>query len=373
MTVGRMRDAQLTINLAAIQDNIASQKAALAAGSHVFAVVKANAYGCGLIPVAQAAVQAGVDGFCVAILDEGLALREAGINQTTLVLGITPVKYAALAANQGISLAVGSVEWLDAYRRMARQQHIAKPLKVHLALDTGMGRIGFTTREEFRQALAMVQGPEFDFEGIFTHFATADGSDEKYFRRQFRRWQQFMTVVKHRPRYCHVANSSVGLWHHDVIIGNTVRMGISMYGESPAGRAIAPTIQLKPVMEMSANLTYVKLLQAGDSVGYGKTYTAQQNEWIGTLPVGYADGYPRRMQGFHVLIAGQECEIVGRVCMDQLMVRLPKKVPVGTRAIFIGHSGNQRITLNDIADYAGTINYEIMTMMGERLKRVYHH
>lgn len=371
MTVGRMRDARLTISLDNIKANIASQKAALPAGNHVFAVVKANAYGCGLVPVAQAALQAGVDGFCVAILDEALALREAGINQTTLVLGITPVKYALAAADQGISLAVGSVEWLDAYRRMAHQQHLNKPLKVHLALDTGMGRIGFTTREEFRQALAIVQGPEFDFEGIFTHFATADGSDEQYFRQQFRRWQQFMTVVKHRPKYCHVANSSVGMWHHDVIVGNTVRMGISMYGEGPAGRSLAPTINLKPVMQMSADLTYVKLLQAGDSVGYGKTYTAQQNQWIGTLPVGYADGYPRRMQGFHVLVDGRECEIVGRVCMDQMMVRLPRQYPVGTPAVFIGQSGDQRITLDDIAEYAGTINYEIMTMMGERLQRVY--
>lgn len=371
MTIGRMRDARLKINLEAVRDNIRSQKNDLPHDSHVFAVVKANAYGCGLVPVAQAALQVGVDGFCVAILDEGLTLREAGINKTTLVLGITPVRYAAVAADQEISLAVGSVKWLDAYRRMTRQQHIDKPLKVHLALDTGMGRIGFTTREEFRQALAMVQGPEFDFEGIFTHFATADGSDERYFRRQFRRWQQFMAVVKKRPRYCHVANSSVGMWHHDVIIGNTVRMGISMYGESPAGRAIAPTIHLNPVMTMSADLTYVKLLQAGDSVGYGKTYTAKQNEWIGTLPVGYADGYPRRMQGFHVLIDGQECEIVGRVCMDQLMVRLPKKLPVGTTAVFVGQSAGKQITLTDVADYAGTINYEIMTDIGERLKRVY--
>lgn len=372
MTVGRLRDAQLNIDLQAVRENIASQKASLPDHSHVFAVVKANAYGCGLVPVAEAAAQAGVDGFCVAILDEGLALREAGLNQTTLVLGITPVKYAVAAAEQGISLAVGSADWLDAYRRMAHQQHFTKPLKVHLALDTGMGRIGFTTREEFRQALAIVQGPEFDFEGIFTHFATADGSDEQYFRKQFRRWQQFMTVVKHRPKYCHVANSSVGMWHHDVIIGNTVRMGISMYGESPAGHALAPSIHLQPAMTLTANLTYVKRLQVGDSVGYGKTYTAKENQWIGTLPIGYADGYPRRMQGFHVLIAGQECEIVGRVCMDQLMVRLPKQLPVGTTAVVIGQSGDRQIKLCDIADYAGTINYEIMTRMGERLKRVYH-
>ena len=124
-------------------------------------------------------------------------------------------------------------------------------------------------------------------------------------------------------------------------------------------------------MSLAARLTFVKQLRAGQSIGYGKTYTAKQDEWIGTLPIGYADGYSRAMQGFYVLINGQRCEIVGRICMDEMMVRLPEKLAEGTLAVFLGRSGDQTITTNDIADYSGTINYEVMTRMSRRLHRQY--
>lgn len=371
MTVGSLRDAHLRIDLGALQHNIRAQKAQLPANSHILAVVKANAYGCGLDQVAHAALRAGVDGFCVAILDEALDLRNQGINDLALVLGITPVKFARRAAENGVSLAVGSVQWLKEYQELAQKYHIKQPLRVHLALDTGMGRIGFTDVQEFAEAVKLVEAPEFDFEGIFTHFATADSADQDYFHQQFARWQEFMAVVPDKPKYCHVANSAVGMWHHDEIVGNTVRMGMSMYGGNPSGRELQPTLALRPVMSLAARLTFVKHLRAGQSIGYGKTYTAKQDEWIGTLPIGYADGYSRAMQGFYVLINGQRCEIVGRICMDEMMVRLPEKLPEGTLAVFLGRSGDQTITTNDIADYSGTINYEVMTRMSRRLHRQY--
>ena len=200
MTVGSLRDAHLRIDLGALQHNIRAQKAQLPANSHILAVVKANAYGCGLDQVAHAALRAGVDGFCVAILDEALDLRNQGINDLALVLGITPVKFARRAAENGVSLAVGSVQWLKEYQELAQKYHIKQPLRVHLALDTGMGRIGFTDVQEFAEAVKLVEAPEFDFEGIFTHFATADSADQDYFHQQFARWQDFMAVVPDKPK-----------------------------------------------------------------------------------------------------------------------------------------------------------------------------
>lgn len=371
MVSARLRKTDLVVDLKALGANVQRQREQLAPGSRILAVVKANAYGNGMVPVASALARAGVEGFCVALLDEAIELRDSGIQELVLVLGITPVEYAPLAAAQGISLTVGSLEWLKNYQRLAKEEGIKQPLKVHLALDTGMGRIGFTTPEDFKEALQLVAAPYFEFEGIFTHFATADEEDATYFERQRARFDDFMAVVTKRPPFVHVANSATGLWHQKSIVANTIRMGISMYGANPSGVGIKESFPLEPVTSLVTHATYVKQLKAGESVSYGATYTAKEDEWVATLPVGYADGYPRRMQGFYVLVDGQRCEVLGRVCMDQMMVRLPKEYPVGTEAVLMGRSLDQEITVTDVAEYAHTINYEILTGMGARLHRRY--
>lgn len=174
MISGRLRKTTYQVDLGALRHNIQAQRAVLPAGSRIFAVVKANAYGHGLVPVAQAALAAGATGTCVAILDEALELRDNGIDALSLVLGITPVEYANVAAMAGVSLTVGSLDWLQEYHRLAQVNHWTKPLKVHLGIDTGMGRIGFTDIDQFKQAVELLKSPEFEFEGMFTHFATAD-------------------------------------------------------------------------------------------------------------------------------------------------------------------------------------------------------
>lgn len=371
MNSAKLRNTNVVVDLGALRHNVRAQKAALSENGHIFGVIKANAYGNGMLPVARVLSEEGVTGFCVALLDEALTLRNAGFQETILVLGITPVQYAQLAAENGISLTVGSVQWLKDYQKIAQTNHIGKPLKVHLGLDTGMGRIGFDDISQFQDALKLVRAPEFDFEGIFTHFATADSKDEHYFDKQLARWRQFLSVVKQRPRYVHMANSATGLWHRKEIQTNTVRMGISMYGCNPSGRAIKPTFELRPVTSLITHATFVKKLGKGESVSYGATYTAQKDEWVATLPVGYADGYRRGLTGYHVLIDGQKCDILGRICMDQMMVRLPHQMPVGTKAVLLGRSGDQEITADDLADQLNTINYEILTGFGERLARYY--
>lgn len=372
MISGRLRDTKLIVDLGAIKHNINEQKKLLAPDSRILAVVKANAYGNGLVPVAKTAIAAGATGACVAILDEALELRDNGITAMILVLGIVPVENAHIAAEAGVSLTVGSLDWLEAYHQMAQVQHWTKPLKVHLGIDSGMGRIGFTTVDDFNEAVAVLRKyPEFEFEGMFTHFATADSADNGYFNKQVNKWEQFVNSLDVLPPFVHMANSATGMWHRDKITANTVRMGISMYGQNPSGRELNATLDLKPVEQLVTSISFVKKLRAGESVSYGATYTAKEDEWLATLPIGYADGYPRCMTGYKVLIDGEFCDIAGRVCMDQMMVRLPKHYPVGTKVVLLGRSGNNEITANDLADQAGTINYEIMTNISNRVHRIY--
>ncbi|MBB1079604.1 alanine racemase [Limosilactobacillus sp. STM2_1] len=373
MINGRLRGTSLVVDLAALQHNIQEQKKALPANSRILAVVKANAYGNGLVPVANAALNGGASGLCVAILDEALALRDNGIAAMTLVLGITPVENAVIAANAGISLTVGSLDWLEQYHQLAQVIKPQKPLKVHLGVDSGMGRIGFTDIATFQQAVELLENPEFEFEGMFTHFATADSPDDAYFKRQVQQWQKYIDSIENLPPYVHMANSATGLWHQGVITANTIRMGISMYGQNPSGRDLKLTLDLQPVSSLVSSIVFVKKLKAGRSVSYGATYTAAKDEWLATLPIGYADGYPRCMTGFKVLVDGQFCDIAGRVCMDQMMVKLPKYYPVGTPVVLMGKSGDKEITANDLAEQAGTINYEILTNISNRVHRVYHY
>ncbi len=370
MISAQLRDAAMVVDLKALKHNIKQQQAALPANSRILAVVKADAYGHGAVPVAHAAKEAGVDGFCVAMLDEGLELRNAGIDRLMLVLGLTPVHYAPIAALNDISLTVGSTYWLKEYAELAKHESLP-PLKVHLALDTGMGRIGFQSVKEFKEALDLVRQPVFVFEGMFTHFATADEADDTYFKRQLQRWQEFLDAVDQKPPYVHMANSAVGMWHRETIAANTVRMGISMYGCNPSGHELPDSLDLRPVASIIAKTTFVKHLKAGESVSYGATYTAQNDEWVATLPIGYADGYLQRMQGFKVLVDGQECDILGRICMDQMMIRLPESMPVGTEAVLMGTSKDKTLFATDLADYAHTINYEILTSITPRLLRRY--
>jgi len=370
--IGEHRHTQVNIDLQAIKHNINEEMTRKDPLTELWAVVKANGYGHGIIQVAQAAKQAGATGFCVAILDEALALRAAGLTEPILVLGITEPEYAPLIAEKDISVAVGSQAWLDQAQSILQANQVKTPLHVHLALDTGMGRIGFQTPAELAVAvksLTQTKSP-FDFEGIFTHFATADQADDTYFTHQLANWKALIAVVPELPRYVHVSNSATSLWHQ-ACNGNMIRFGVALYGLNPSGTELSAPYHLQPALSLTAELSFVKKLARGKSISYGATYTADQDEWIGTVPIGYADGYERRLQGFHVLVAGQFCEIVGRVCMDQLMVRLPHEVPVGSKVTLVGRDGDQTISLQSVADYCGTIHYEIACGLATRLPRVY--
>lgn len=370
MKTSWLRPTTVEINENAIFDNVSQEIQRLDQGTVLFAVVKANAYGHGVLEVARVCRLAGAQGFCVATLDEGLELREAGFTEPILVLGILPPEYAALAATQHISLTVGSYDWLEAATTYL--ETVTWPLTVHLAVDSGMGRIGFVDPQQLKQAEHyLATHDHFQFEGIFTHFATADDPDTTYFHQQVAQFKKMLAVLSKRPRYVHVSNSATSLWHSECN-GNMVRFGIALYGLNPSGTAIATTpYTLTPAASLRSQLVFVKQVPAGTAISYGATYKTSTSEWIGTVPIGYADGWLRRLSGMQVLINGQRCPIVGRVCMDQVMVRLPEALPVGTTVTLVGKDGDDEITWQEVADYAHTIHYEILCNLTDRLPRMY--
>lgn len=374
MVVGKKRPSRLIIDRSAIYQNVKKALENLNNTTELFMVVKANGYGHGAVETAKEAIKAGATGLCVAILDEALELRDTGITVPILVLGITESKYASLMAANKISATVSDIEWLQESRSVLLSSKVKDPLHVHLALDTGMGRIGIQDSNCLKNAVTLItQDPNFDFEGIFTHFATADIADidgHTYFEEQLSRWNDFMAILKIRPRYVHVSNSATSMWH-TICNSNMIRYGVAGYGLNPSGDELILPYKLYHAMSLMSKLVYVKKIIAGRSVGYGATYTAIKDEWIGTLPIGYADGYERQLQGFHVLVDGQLCEIVGRICMDQMMIRLPRKYPVGTDVTMIGTDHGKHISLQDMATYCGTIHYEIACGFADRLPREY--
>ena len=374
MIPGIHRPAAVYVDLAAIRQNIKEEIKHLRPDQKLFAVVKANAYGHGAVRVAQEAVKVGVSGFCVAILDEALELRRAGIIQPILVLGVTPVKYASLAAVNGISLTVPNLKWLQDSEAELSQNHLQ--LKIHLAVDSGMGRIGFSEDDEFIAANDfLLNNSNFNVEGMFTHFASADSNDDSYFLNQVDRFAHFKKLLKLKPRWIHVDNTAASVFNKKVH-SDLVRFGIGIYGLNPSSNPADPdlktAIKLKPAMSFVSELVQVHTIHKGQGVGYGSTYIADHDEIIGTVPVGYADGFIRKFQGFKIKVGSEYCPIVGRVCMDQLMVKLPCEMAVGTKVILISNDPDAPNSIKKAADYVDSIHYEVACLLDDRLPRKYY-
>jgi alanine racemase len=365
---GFYRDTWAEINLDHIKENVKSMKKLLPGGVKLFAVVKANGYGHGDFQSARAALEAGADCLAVAFMDEALSLRQRGIRAPILVLGASRPEDAALAASSDITLTVFQESWLE----KALPYLQGKRLAFHVKLDTGMGRIGVRKKDELL-AIEKLAGrvDAFELQGIYTHFATADELDDSYFQEQLSRFREMLSWLGEVPEIVHTSNSAASLRYPEARF-NAVRVGISMYGLTPS-----PEIEhelpfpLKEAFSLHARIVHVKKLQKGDKVSYGATYEAEGDEWIGTLPIGYADGWIRRLQGQEVLVNGSRVPIVGRICMDQCMIRLPYEVEPGTAATLIGAQGGSMISVNEIAAKLETINYEVTCMISSRVPRVY--
>lgn len=357
------RPTKALIHLGAIRQNIQQMGAHISEGTLKWAVVKANAYGHGAVAVAKA-IQNDVDGFCVSNIDEAIELRQAGINKKILILGVSEPEAIALAKEYDITLTVAGLEWIP-------RETDLYGLTVHLKIDSGMGRIGFRDSSEAEQAQALLQQHGARVEGIFTHFATADEESDAYFNTQLERFKAILASMKEVPELVHASNSATTLWHAETIF-NAVRMGDAMYGLNPSGEVLDLPYDLTPALTLESALVHVKTVPAGACMGYGATYQAGSEQVIATVPIGYADGWTRDMQNFSVLVDGQACPIVGRVSMDQITIRLPKVYPLGTKVTLIGTNGDKEITATQVATYRGTINYEVVCLLSDRIPREYH-
>ena len=344
-------------------------RSALPKDVRVFVAVKANAYGHGDVHVSKAALEAGAHGLAVATLDEAIRLRKSGLDAPILLMGTSRPSDAGIAAELRISLAVFQTEWIQEAASHIKE---GQKLRIHIKCDTGMGRLGIKKTEELKEIQAILkQSGKFHTEGIFTHFATADQVSSDYYLKQVMRFEEMVEQLEDKPEYIHAANSASALCHGNALF-NTVRIGISLYGLAPS-EEVKPLLpyERKEAFSLHTKVSHVKKLEAGESIGYGATYTASQEEWIATVPIGYADGWIRKLQGIEVVAGGGKAKVVGRICMDQMMLRLPCHMPIGTDVTLIGRQGDQFVPVDEIADYLDTINYEVTCMIPARVPRVY--
>ncbi|WP_414055412.1 alanine racemase [Macrococcus equi] len=361
------RPSYVNVDLDAISDNYKAV-GRLHPNKTVIAVVKANGYSLGATQIAKHLHQQGAEFFAVATLDEAIELRMHGIKAKILILGIIEPKDVRKASQHRLALTVPGLSWLR--EALDYLEEDDKPLWMHLKVDSGMGRIGMRDAEEYQQAVDLVeQSSQTIFEGVYTHFSCADEDNDS----AQVAYQLFLDIIhkKDLPPFVHCQNSAAIL-RFDASDCTAVRLGISLYGYYPSQfiRDIA-TVKLKPAMQLVSTVNFVKEVQAGDTISYGATYHALHDESIATFPLGYADGLNRKLQGYHINLAGQSAEIVGRICMDQFLARVPKGTAIGTKAIIIDHHHDSDQSIEKVAELLGTISYEVLTSLGRRLPKCY--
>lgn len=363
----RTRRAWTEVDLDALTHNMRVFESILPKNCTFMAVLKANAYGHGDVAVARHLQKAGAKAFAVATLDEGIRLREAGIRQEILVLGYTPPDLAGEIAAHGLTQTVVS------YHHGKELAATGQQLLVHLKVDTGMHRLG-TSFEHPEELAKLMAEPNLKVTGIFTHLCAADTLDERMSRRQIERFYKVLEQLPQGPKI-HI-QSSYGVLNYPELNCDYARVGIGLYGVYSASGGVCKTMpDLHPALALKTRVAMTRQIAAGESVGYGCRFTAKQDSRIAVLPIGYADGYPRSLScgGGRVLIRGKEAPVIGRICMDQMMVDITwlPDVREGDTATLIGRDGDAAITAEAVAAAAGTITNELLSRLGERLERVY--
>jgi alanine racemase len=358
------------IDLSAIAHNVRQIKSLLSINTQLCAVVKADAYGHGAVPVAKTVLEAGADYLAVAILSEGIELRRAGITAPILILGYTPDLQASMVVKNGLSQTVFSWEMAKALSDAAIFSGVKS--KVHLKIDTGMSRIGILPQDAADFAARVAVLPNLEIEGVYTHFATADSSSKIFCRKQFACFQEVLESINERAVHIairHCANSAATIDLPETHL-DMVRAGIVLYGLLPSTE-IEKKIELLPAMKFKAKVAYVKELPSGIPISYGCTYITSCPKRIVTLPVGYADGWSRLLSNKgKVLIQGSRAPLVGRICMDQCMADVTDipNVSLGDEVLLFG---GQDLSVEEVAKELGTINYEVVCMVGKRVPRFY--
>ena len=367
------RWAWAEIDLGAIAHNVRALRGLTTSDTRLMAVVKADGYGHGAVQVAQAALAAGATHLGVATADEALALRSAGIAAPVLVLSEFPDTMAPEIVARGITATVFTHDLAYALARAAAEQQTSA--LCHVKIDTGMNRVGVHVEDVAGFVSEVLDIPGLEIEGVFTHIATADGPTDWDVERQLERFEEALRRVRVEglePSIVHAANSPATILypesHYDM-----VRCGIALYGLQPSHHTRG-RVDLIPAMSVKARATLVKKIGMGEGVSYGLTWQAAAPATIATLPLGYADGVHRVLScKMKVLVGGRRAEQVGRICMDQLMVEVPRSIAAqrGDEFVLVGRQDAETITLDELADVAGTINYEMACAFGMRLPRVY--
>jgi alanine racemase len=366
--VRRHRPTIVRIDLDAVRDNVRSVKPAHA---ELMAVVKADGYGHGSARVARAALEAGATWLGVALVEEGVVLREAGIEAPILVLSEFPRGSERDALRARLTPTVYTTGGLD--RLAAAAHRLDRPLAVHVKVDTGMHRVGIYPPEDASEFIALVAAAGLDLEGLWTHFAAAESDDEGT-RAQLRWLLAARDGLRARgtmPRYVHAANSAATLRCPEAHL-DLVRVGAAMYGVDPGG-GMGRAAGLRPALRWASAVTLVRRLGAGERLSYGWTHTLRRDANIATVAVGYGDGYARGLSSkADVLIRGKRHRVAGTVTMDQLMVDCgDDEVRPGDEVVLIGDQGDHRITAEEVAAHTGTIGYEVVTAISERVPREY--
>lgn len=364
-----------TVNLDAVVSNMKAMREALPASTAIMGVVKADGYGHGAVPVAWA-MDPYVEGYAVSNIDEGINLRRHGIQKPILILGVTHRQRFEELLQYKITPAMFRLKEAKELSCLAKERGLTA--KIHLALDTGMSRIGMApSRDAAKEAAGMASLPGIEIEGLFTHFARADETDKSAYEEQYRRYKEFLGYleelgVKIPIRHC---SNSAGIVeslesnHMDM-----VRAGIAIYGMYPSDEVDHNSVKLTPAMEIKSCITYIKEIEAGTAVSYGGTFVADHTMKVATIPVGYGDGYVRSLSGKgDVLIHGKRAAILGRICMDQFMVDVTDipDVQEDDEVTLLGSDGAECITMEELAEKSGGFHYEMICDIGKRIPRVY--
>ena len=358
------------INLGAIEHNMKEIKSCIYGGAKWCAVVKADAYGHGSIAVARLAVEQGASYLAVAMLSEAIHLRSAGFTIPILILGATPVEMSGVLVDYDITQTVFELEAAEALSKEAMRR--GKIAKVHMKIDTGMGRIGIRPEQAGELAKQIKMLPGLELEGMFSHFALSDSRDKSYAYEQLENFKTAIKSVEEKGITIplkHLANSAAILelpeTHFDM-----VRAGVILYGLWPSDEVTHP-IDLKPALKLCARLAYIKTVEPGNTISYGRIFKTERKSRIATIPIGYADGYTRLYSGkASAEVDGHRVPVVGRICMDQCMLDVTD-VPEAREGDVAVLFGSDTLTTDEAASWIGTINYEVVCMISARVPRVY--
>jgi alanine racemase len=364
------------INLDAICHNMIETRKIINNDTKLMAIVKADAYGHGVIPVVRELDQIGIDAYGIAIIEEGIEIRNAGITKPILILGYTPSPMYEDLVKYDITQAVFKYDMAKEISDTANK--LNKTASIHIKLDTGMSRIGFSvSKESIRTILQIADLPRIQITGIFTHFACADEKDKASARMQLQKFNEFVKELEENGLSIpmkHVSNSAAIIDMPEANLG-MVRSGISTYGMYPSEDVDKSKLPLIPALELKSNIVFLKEVPSGVGVGYNSTFVTDRNTKIATIPVGYGDGYPRGLSSKgRVLINGHSAPIIGRVCMDQFMVDVTDipNVNEGDEVTLVGRDQEEFISVEELASLASSFNYEFVCNIGKRIPRVYY-